>query len=246
MVDDPDLTLNEKRAILASWASDACAIEAAPELRVGPKAPVRFDDIMDACARSISRRTAAATATRSGRRFKRSLSRDGRPRQAPSIGAAMRGERFIIARERNVVRVDFRQEPEPPAPKFPGAAALRLSSAEHSYPEPAMRRYHDKELLTLLMAGALVAPPATPAFGNDNTDTLLSQRLMKSRTTNWLRAPELDKVPWLNFGSGSSVKKSDLMAGPKVDALQPFLLQPATPTTQFSSTWRFEPLSATE
>jgi hypothetical protein len=30
VVEDPDLTLNEKRAILASWASDACAIEAAP------------------------------------------------------------------------------------------------------------------------------------------------------------------------------------------------------------------------
>lgn len=48
VVNDPDLTLNEKRAILASWASDACAIEAAPELRKGPKAPVRFDDIMEA------------------------------------------------------------------------------------------------------------------------------------------------------------------------------------------------------
>ena len=33
VVNDPDLTLNEKRAILASWASDACAIEAAPALR---------------------------------------------------------------------------------------------------------------------------------------------------------------------------------------------------------------------
>jgi hypothetical protein len=48
VVNDPDLTLNEKRAILASWASDACAIEAAPEFRAGPRAPVRFDDIMDA------------------------------------------------------------------------------------------------------------------------------------------------------------------------------------------------------
>ena len=27
VVRDPDLTLNEKRAILASWASDACAVE---------------------------------------------------------------------------------------------------------------------------------------------------------------------------------------------------------------------------
>jgi hypothetical protein len=33
IVRDADLTLNEKRAILASWASDACAVEAAPELR---------------------------------------------------------------------------------------------------------------------------------------------------------------------------------------------------------------------
>jgi hypothetical protein len=48
VVNDPDLTLNEKRAILASWASDACAIEAVPELRTGPKAPVRFDDIIEA------------------------------------------------------------------------------------------------------------------------------------------------------------------------------------------------------
>lgn len=49
VVDDPDLTLNEKRAILASWASDACAIKSAPELRVGERGSlVRFDDIMDA------------------------------------------------------------------------------------------------------------------------------------------------------------------------------------------------------
>ena len=32
---------------------------------------------------------------------------------------------YIIARERNVVRVDFGREPDPPDPKFPGAAALR-------------------------------------------------------------------------------------------------------------------------
>jgi hypothetical protein len=49
VVHDRDLTLNEKRAILAAWASDACAIEAAPELRInGAGNVVRFDDIMDA------------------------------------------------------------------------------------------------------------------------------------------------------------------------------------------------------
>jgi|SRR5947209_4939736 hypothetical protein len=49
VVADGDLTVNEKRAILASWASDACAVEAAPSLRLpteGP--PVQFDDIMEA------------------------------------------------------------------------------------------------------------------------------------------------------------------------------------------------------
>ena len=49
VVNDPDLTLNEKRAILASWASDACAVEAAPTLRHTPAgSAVRFDDIMEA------------------------------------------------------------------------------------------------------------------------------------------------------------------------------------------------------
>lgn len=49
VVRDPDLTLNEKRAILASWASGACAVEAAPELRVtAPGSLVAWDDIMDA------------------------------------------------------------------------------------------------------------------------------------------------------------------------------------------------------
>jgi hypothetical protein len=49
VVHDPDLTLNEKRAILASWASDACALEAAPDLRVNTSGNVvHWDDIMDA------------------------------------------------------------------------------------------------------------------------------------------------------------------------------------------------------
>jgi hypothetical protein len=46
---DPDLSINEKRAILASWASDACAVEATPALRRSPTGKtVTFDVIMDA------------------------------------------------------------------------------------------------------------------------------------------------------------------------------------------------------
>ncbi|MGJ4859553.1 hypothetical protein ACN6KF_005584 [Labrys sp. La1] len=49
VVADPDLTLTEKRAILAAWASDACALEATPSLREIRKGRVvAFDDIMDA------------------------------------------------------------------------------------------------------------------------------------------------------------------------------------------------------
>lgn len=49
VVADDDLTLYEKRAILSSWASDACAVQEYPELRDAcGVAPVEFDDIMDA------------------------------------------------------------------------------------------------------------------------------------------------------------------------------------------------------
>jgi len=39
-------------------------------------------------------------------------------------------DRHVIARESNVVRVDFRRDPDPPAPSFPGANGLRLSDTE--------------------------------------------------------------------------------------------------------------------
>lgn len=46
----PGLELQEKRAILSSWASDACAVESMPALRKPPGVgnPVTFDEIMDA------------------------------------------------------------------------------------------------------------------------------------------------------------------------------------------------------
>ncbi len=49
-VSHPDLMLGEKRAILASWASDASAIACCPALRApaGLKAPVSIDAILEA------------------------------------------------------------------------------------------------------------------------------------------------------------------------------------------------------
>jgi hypothetical protein len=33
--------------------------------------------------------------------------------------------RYVIRRENNVLEVDFSREPDPPAPRFPGASGLR-------------------------------------------------------------------------------------------------------------------------
>lgn len=69
VVNDPDLTLDEKRAIVAAWASDACAVEAAPELRKSPSGPmVRFDDIMDALRALDAQFTATSAKMRATRR----------------------------------------------------------------------------------------------------------------------------------------------------------------------------------
>jgi hypothetical protein len=48
VVRDPDLTTEEKRAILSSWASDACSVESQPGVPPGAKHPVSFDEIVDA------------------------------------------------------------------------------------------------------------------------------------------------------------------------------------------------------
>jgi len=50
VVASASLSLSEKRAILASWASDASAIASCPSLRApaGLKAPVTIDEILEA------------------------------------------------------------------------------------------------------------------------------------------------------------------------------------------------------
>jgi hypothetical protein len=98
-----------------------------------------------------------------------------------------------------------------------------------------------KALFALLMAGTLMAPHTTPALGNESIVKLRDSR--ESRSMDWagLLSAEFDKVPWLKFGSGLRVPKSNLqIGGPKLDTLEPFLLQPASPGTQFSSSWKFD------
>lgn len=52
VLSDDSLRSSEKRAILSSWASDACAVDSCPALRHPPFAsqPVGFDEVMDALA----------------------------------------------------------------------------------------------------------------------------------------------------------------------------------------------------
>jgi hypothetical protein len=52
VLSDPTLSRAEKRAILASWASDAAAVTSCPALRIGPHArqAVSIDDILEALA----------------------------------------------------------------------------------------------------------------------------------------------------------------------------------------------------
>jgi hypothetical protein len=50
-------------------------------------------------------------------------------------------DRYVIARENNVVLVDFRKT-QPPAPDFPGAGALRVTKRIND--EAGMRVLHRK------------------------------------------------------------------------------------------------------
>jgi hypothetical protein len=52
----------------------------------------------------------------------------------------LRTPSYVIERESNVVRVDFGREPDPPAPKFPGAGALHGPPSGESG-EPVLTRW---------------------------------------------------------------------------------------------------------
>lgn len=68
VVADSSLSVEERRAILSSWASDACAVESAPTLRRLPNspAPVTFEEIR--CALVQLDRLAALVRAAPGRR----------------------------------------------------------------------------------------------------------------------------------------------------------------------------------
>jgi hypothetical protein len=67
--------------------------------------------------------------------------KQGSPFEMKRIGSA---NRYVVARESNIVRVDFDRTPDPPTPQFPGAGALRNhdQSSDHNdgcHPDRGMR-----------------------------------------------------------------------------------------------------------
>lgn len=93
VVHNPHLTLNEKRAILASWASDACAVEAAPALRrpPGSSRTVTVDEILEAL-RTLDRQVGeqgASWTTRQVRRASIEAFRESRARSRIREGRSL-------------------------------------------------------------------------------------------------------------------------------------------------------------
>jgi hypothetical protein len=84
VVGDATLTTAEKRAILSSWASDACAIESTPALRQLPVSGrvVKFDEIIDALQELDGE--AGDIGGMKPRRRRRAPDRGGDPEEGPT------------------------------------------------------------------------------------------------------------------------------------------------------------------
>jgi hypothetical protein len=90
VLQESDLTLNEKRAVLAAWASDACAVEEEPALRLalgGRRVPV--DDILKAL-RELDRQAGWQATTRAAR-YRKAVRDHRRAAQFPGLDGRAAG-----------------------------------------------------------------------------------------------------------------------------------------------------------
>jgi hypothetical protein len=163
VVHDSDLTLSEKRAILASWASDACAVDAAPALRHVPGSgrAVRFDDVMDAL-RLLDRE--AADAHKPPPHYRRVLER----RRPGVFNRKQQGQRPATRGPRLTNRSRSRNGPcSRRVATFPELTAEKVSQ-----PSPARPywQHFAHAVSTFLKQGEAVASPCltrSPAVGTN-------------------------------------------------------------------------------
>jgi len=97
-----------------------------------------------------------------------------------------------------------------------------------------------KTLFALLVAGTLMVPHVTPAMGNEGTvmPGSAGSGLPSGEWPGEMRlppVPHLENMPWLMSGSSLKGPKVDMLFGPKLDTLGPFLVEPTIPATRFSS-----------
>ena len=85
VVRDDTLTTAEKRAILSSWASDACAVESMPALRqiLGSGRVVKFDEVIDAL-QELDGKADDIGGMEKPQRRRRGPDRGGNPEEGPA------------------------------------------------------------------------------------------------------------------------------------------------------------------
>ena len=88
-----------------------------------------------------------------------------------------------------------------------------------------------RTLIALLLGSSLVVLPLSAAVGNEGSSG------KTARDTGWTvplpPVRHIETIEWLNSKSDFSRRPNIL--GPQLDTLSPFLIDPKTPPTQFSS-----------
>jgi hypothetical protein len=95
-----------------------------------------------------------------------------------------------------------------------------------------------KGLFALLLAGTFMIPPVNPAFGNDSTVGLGSDRSSQLESETWSGlplppVPHLDTMPWLSSRAAGTGTKFDNLSWPQ-SMLRPFPVQPEMAPPPFS------------
>lgn len=96
-----------------------------------------------------------------------------------------------------------------------------------------------RKLFALLVAGTLMVPQVSAAFGSDSIVAGGSSRGASSSAGSWgdlhlPPVPYIETMPWLMDGTAAQGSKVDMIWSPKLDTLGPFLIQPEIPPAKFS------------